>query len=343
MPNPPALVFEKAVKRQEKLRMALDGPPGGGKTWTALIIATELVKHTDGRVALIDSERSSARKYGADFDFDHLTLPDNSPHTYIAAVRTAVKQGYSVVIVDSLSHAWEGTLDLKDKVTKRQKSQNSFTAWREVTPVHEELVDILTRAPAHVIVTLRTKMDYLLQEGENGKVDVKKVGLAPIQRQGVEYEFDVVCDLDVEHTLTVSKSRCSALADAVIRRPDAELAERLWTWLAEGEEVLNAEQVAEILAVLDSVKDRQARIAAKEVFRARYGTPEEVRAAAFDDAMALARSLSGVQAPAPPADGSGRDDAPPHQGAPEPSTGGDEGPSETEVDEDEAREIAGAT
>jgi len=228
--------FTKAVKRKEKLRMALDGPPGSGKTWTSLTLAQVLAADVDGRIAVIDSERGSARKYASDFDFDHLELPDNSPHTYIGAIRAADEAGYAAIIIDSLSHAWEGTLELKDNVTKRQRG-DSFGAWREVTPVHNELVDTMLRVRAHLIVTMRTKMAHEIETDERtGKNKVVKLGLKPIQRDGVEYELDVVGDLDDENTLTISKSRCSALAGAVIRRPDEHLAKTLLGWLDDGED-----------------------------------------------------------------------------------------------------------
>lgn len=224
--------FQKAVKQQEKLRMALDGPAGAGKTWTALIIGSYLAEQTGGRIAVIDSERSSAKKYASDFDFDHLTLPDWSPHTYMGAVRSATEQGYAVIIIDSFSHAWEGVLELKDNATARSRSKNSYTeGWREATPVHSQLVDTVLRADAHVIATLRTKTEYVI----NDKGGVDKIGLKPVQREGVDFEFDVVGDMTAENAMVISKTRCSALTGQVIRKPDQRIAETLWAWLNDGD------------------------------------------------------------------------------------------------------------
>lgn len=249
-----SFTFTKAVKQQEKLRMAIDGPSGGGKTWTSLTIGTVLADAAGGRIALIDSERGSAKKYASDFDFDHLSLPDSNPHTYIGAIRAADEAGYSVVIVDSLSHAWEGTLELKDEVAKRSRN-DSFGAWREVTPIHNELVDTLLRADAHVIVTMRTKTAYAIEEYETEgrtRTRVQKLGLKPIQRDGVEYEFDVVGDMDVENTLVVSKTRCSALAGAVIRKPGVHLAKTLLAWLDDGQAVISGEDADRLKAELNA-------------------------------------------------------------------------------------------
>jgi hypothetical protein len=242
--------FTKAVKQQEKLRMAIDGPSGGGKTWTSLRIATVLAEAAGGRIAVIDSERGSARKYASDFDFDHLSLPDSNPHTYIGAIGAAAEAAYAVLVVDSLSHAWEGTLELKDDVAKRSRSGNSFDAWREVTPVHNDLVDALLRFPGHVIVTMRTKTAYVIEEYEdaNGRTKTKpvKIGLKPIQRDGVEYEFDVVGDIDLENTLVISKTRCSQLAGEVIRKPGEQLAKTLLAWLDDGVPIIDAATAAEL-------------------------------------------------------------------------------------------------
>jgi energy-coupling factor transporter ATP-binding protein EcfA2 len=243
------LTFTRAIKSAEKLRLALDGPTGSGKTWTALIIATWLAEKAGGRVALIDSERSSALKYAKHFDFDHLPLPDFSPHTYMAAVRAAEAGGYAVIVVDSFTHAWEGVLELKDNVTARSRSKNSYTeGWREATPVHNQLVDAVLRANAHVICTLRTKTEYVINDDKS----ISKVGLKPIQRDGVEYEFDVVADMDQQNTLLVSKTRCPELHEAVIRKPDERFAQTLWDWLNDGEPAIPAPEAMRLTAAINA-------------------------------------------------------------------------------------------
>lgn len=272
-------VFTKAVKSQEKLRMALDGPAGSGKTWTALILATDLAKREGGRVAVIDSERSSAKKYASDFDFDHLTLPDWSPFTYMNAVRSAVEAGYPLIVIDSFSHAWEGVLELKDNATARSRSKNSYTeGWREATPVHNELVDTVLRADAHVIATLRTKTEYVIEDGKP-----QKVGMKPIQRDGVDFEFDVVGDMTSENSMVISKTRCSALTGQVFRKPTAALAETLWDWLTDGEELISVGEAEAITEVLNSASGDVRR-----QWREKFGVrPGELPAARRDEATAF--------------------------------------------------------
>lgn len=277
--------FQRAVKAQEKARIALDGVTGGGKTWTALTLGTFFADKEGGRIAVIDSERSSAKKYASDFDFDHLTLPDSSPHTYIAAINAAIEGEYSVIIIDSLSHAWEGTLDLKDSVSKRSRSGNSFDAWREVTPVHNQLIDTMLRAPAHIIATMRTKTEYLVEKDEHtGKSSISKVGLRPMQREGVEYEFDIVGDLDTENTLVISKTRCSALNGAVVRKPGNELARTIWDWLNDGEPVVTKEQASLVVEAF-TVFDSERRTDVKKAFIEIFGRPNELVISRLDEAM----------------------------------------------------------
>lgn len=280
------LTFTKAVKAQEKLRMALDGPSGSGKTWTSLTIGQYLAAKEGGRVAVIDSERSSAKKYAQHFDFDHLTLPDSSPHTYQAAIEAAVDAGYAVIVIDSLSHAWEGTLALKDEVAKRSRSNDSFGAWREVTPIHNALVDTLLRAPAHVIATMRSKTEYVVEKDDQGKTKVTKLGLKPVQRDGVEFEFDVVGDMDQENTFIVSKTRCHELAGAVIPKPGDKLAETLWGWLTDGEPPADAAAVAEIKARVNALGKE-----ARREFLNRFGHPDSLLASQLDDAVTLVDRL----------------------------------------------------
>jgi hypothetical protein len=228
--------FQKATRKKAKLRLALLGPSGAGKTWTALTIARGLGK----RIAVIDSERGSASLYAGDAaDFDVLELETFSPRTYVEAIKDAEREGYDVIVVDSLTHAWSGkggALEMVDNVSKRSQSGNSFNAWREVTPEHNALVDAMLMCKAHLIATLRVKTEYVLEEDHRGKKVPKKVGMQPIQRDGLEYEFTLVADMNLQHELIVTKTRCKLFDNAVIPRPDGEVAKKLLGWLESGEE-----------------------------------------------------------------------------------------------------------
>ena len=231
-------MFQKATRKKAKARIAIDGASGSGKTYTALIAATSLAN--GGKIAVIDTERGSASLYSDEFDFDVVELQNFNPRNYINAIDAAEEQGYSVIVIDSMSHAWEGEggiLDMHDNATKRQSTQNSYTAWKDVTPVHREFVDRILQSSCHVIATMRSKMEYSQEKDGSGKTVIRKIGLAPIQRSGTEYEFTVVCDMDVEHNLVVSKSRCKAVADAVVSKPDKKFFDIITKWLDAGIEV----------------------------------------------------------------------------------------------------------
>ena len=228
--------FTKATKRKVKARFAIDGPSGSGKTYTALVAATVLAE--GGKIAVIDTEHGSASLYSDIFTFDVLELDNFNPENYTNAIQAAEKAGYAVIVVDSLSHAWEGeggALDMADDATRRMKSPNSYTAWKEVTPIHRKMVDAMLGSPAHIVATMRSKMEYV-QEKDNtsGKTVIRKVGMAPVQRQGMEYEFTLVGDMDIDHTIVVSKSRCPALADAVEKKPGKDFFKRFLDWLNSG-------------------------------------------------------------------------------------------------------------
>jgi hypothetical protein len=227
------LSFSKATKTQSRLRLALVGPSGSGKTYTALTIAQHLGK----RVAVIDTERGSASKYADIFTFDVLNLDTFSPLTYVDAIKAAESAGYDVLVIDSLSHAWmgkEGALEQVDNAAKRSSSHNSYTAWRDVTPMHNALIDAMLQSKCHIIGTMRSKTEYVIEEDERGKKVPRKVGMAPVQRDGLEYEFDVVGDMDLDNNFLVSKTRCPALAGKVIKKPGKPLADTLAAWLSDG-------------------------------------------------------------------------------------------------------------
>lgn len=237
-----AMQFKKATKQQAKARVAIAGPSGAGKTYTALALATAI----GSRVAVIDTEHGSASKYaGEPFEFDVLELSDFHPRAYIEAVRAAEAAGYDALVIDSGSHEWSGTggcLELVDAAAKRLKG-NSYVAWGEVTPLHNQFIEAMHQSKLHLIVTYRSKMDYVQTE-TNGRKEVKKVGMAPITRDGAEYEFDIVLDMDLNHDAVISKTRCSALTDKVFHRPGRELADAIKAWLSDGAQATPSAPVA---------------------------------------------------------------------------------------------------
>jgi hypothetical protein len=226
--------FTKATKSQSRARIALIGPSGSGKTYSAL----EMARGLGERIAVIDTEHGSASKYADRFGFDVLNLEHHDPITYVKAIQAAEAAGYDVIVVDSLSHAWSGSggaLEQVDAAAKRSKG-NSYVAWRDVTPKHNAMVNALVGCKAHLIVTMRAKTAYELQKDDKtGKVQPIKIGMAPIQRDGVEYEFDVVADIDLDHNLIVSKTRMSDLDGLVEHKPGFELGRRIADWLTDGE------------------------------------------------------------------------------------------------------------
>lgn len=230
------MAFQKATKERAKLRLALIGPAGSGKTYTALNIANNLGK----KIAVIDTERGSASLYSDKFDFDVLELQTFEPEGYIAGIRDAAESGYDVLIIDSLSHAWSGKggiLEFVDNAARRSGGGNSFGAWRDATPKHNALVEAILAVPVHVIVTMRSKMEYVQEkDAKTGKTTVRKVGLQPIQREGLEYEFTVTADLDIEHNMIISKTRCETITDKVFNRAGKDVAQTLLDWLNTGSE-----------------------------------------------------------------------------------------------------------
>lgn len=231
-------MFQKATRRAVKVRIGLVGPSGSGKTMTALRIAMGLVP--GGRIAVIDTEGESARLYVGEtvpegvIAFDVLELDDYHPDRFVEAIKAADAEGFDVVIIDSLSHAWEGVLDEKDRVAAQSRSKDTFGAWRTVTPMHNNLVQTILRSSCHVIATMRAKTEYLV-ERDGGRNKISKVGLAPVQRAGMEYEFTIVGDIELDtHNLVVSKTRCNELDGKVIPKAGGELGRTIARWLAGG-------------------------------------------------------------------------------------------------------------
>lgn len=220
-------MFRKAERKQSRLRIAIAGPAGSGKTYSALLIAFGI----GGRIAMIDTERGSGSLYAHLGDYDVAEInPPFTTEKYIEAIKEAERSNYDVLIIDSLSHAWAGEGGLLDQHGHiADRTNNSWAAWRKVTPKHNQLVEAMLQSNCHIIATMRSKMEYA-QVIENGKAVVKKLGMNPIQRDGMEYEFTVFFDLDQEHIATATKDR-TGLFDGQFFKPTKEIGRRLVEWL----------------------------------------------------------------------------------------------------------------
>lgn len=226
-------LFKKAVKSQSRLRLALYGPSGAGKTFTSLAIASGMGE----KIALIDTERGSASKYADLFGFDVCELQDKSIDSYVAAIRGAGSAGYDVLVVDSLSHAWAELLEEINRLTKSKFKGNSWSAWSDGSPKQKQLVDSILGCDSHVIATMRSKTEWS-QDNSGGKARPVKIGLSPEQGKGIEYEFDMLASITPEHIMYVEKDRTAKFQDKTIEKPGAEFGKDLVAWLNTGEAAL---------------------------------------------------------------------------------------------------------
>jgi hypothetical protein len=222
-------MFKKAQRTQTKLKIGFSGPSGSGKTYSALRLATGM----GGRIAVIDTENNSASLYGNQFNFDVASI--SAPYTtakYLAALKQAEDDGYDIIIIDSTSHQWAGDggiLWRKEQVDRR--GGNSFTNWSKFTPEHEQFKSAVINCTKHLICTLRSKQDYVMGENSKGKQAPTKVGLAPVQREGFEFELSLMFDMAMDHSAAASKDRTS-LFDGQIIKITEETGKTLMQWLS---------------------------------------------------------------------------------------------------------------
>jgi hypothetical protein len=232
------LVPRKAEKKRVKLKMAVQGPSGSGKTWGALALAKNL--WPDARVCLIDTENESASLYADKFAFD--TIPLGPPFTtarYVECIDAIVKGGYDVLIIDSITPQWDGEggiLRRKEALERANPNANGYALWSRFTPEHEAFKQIILQSPVHVICTMRSKQEYALQPDEKGKLKPVKLGLAPIQRDQLDYEFTLVFDVNLSHNAAVSKDRTGLFDEQGVNLADPKTADAIRGWLESGVE-----------------------------------------------------------------------------------------------------------
>lgn len=235
----PAFTFEKAVKHAAKARVALVGPSGSGKSYTGLVLARELAG-PDGTIAAVDTEHGTLEKYADLFDFSHVKLDSFTAINFFATLKSAEDAGFSVILYDSLSHFWmgkDGTLEFVDERTKtaRSKGADQMTGWKDWSPTERAMIDAILQSPLHVVVTMRTKteyreVEYTKRDGQKG-TKREKVGLMPVQRQGLEYEFDLIGYMDDENTFITDKTRCVDYRQKALTTPTGKDFRAFKKWL----------------------------------------------------------------------------------------------------------------
>ena len=229
-----------AQRKQAKLKMSLQGPSGSGKTYSSLLLAKGMAGDW-GKVVVIDTENESSNLYAHLGDFKVLSLKGPfTPEKYIDAITICEQAGMEVIIIDSVTHEWENLLDFHSNL-----QGNSFTNWAKVTPRHSAFVQKILQSPCHIIATMRTKQDYVLNE-KNGKMVPEKVGLKPVQRDGMDYEFTLVFDLDSKNNAVASKDRTGLFYGQPEQRLTEETGKRLMDWCTTGASITPIEVVARI-------------------------------------------------------------------------------------------------
>lgn len=198
--------LQQAHRKEAKIKMALQGPSGSGKTMSALLLAIGITNDWN-KVAVIDTEKSSAHLYSNLGNYKVITIqPPYSPESYIEAITICENAGMEVVIIDSISHCWEYLLDFHSNL-----AGNSFQNWAKVNPRLNAFIDKVLHTPCHIIATMRTKQAYVLNL-KDGKYVPEKVALKSVFRDGIEYEFTIVFDINFKHNAIASKDRTQLFA-----------------------------------------------------------------------------------------------------------------------------------
>ncbi len=245
------LQLRKATRQKAKIRLGLSSVSGGGKTYSSILIAKGLATSMD-KIALIDTENGSGDLYANLGDYNVITLEaPYSPERYIEAISTCEIAGMEVIIIDSITHEWDGKGGILE--ISNSMAGNSYTNWAKLTPRHQAFIDKILQCKAHVITTVRRKQDYEMITNSQGKLVPQKVGLKEVTREGFEYELTVNLELDTNHNATTSKDRTGLFIDKPEFKPSVETGKMLLDWCEKGIEpikeipTLNNKQLTKLL------------------------------------------------------------------------------------------------
>jgi hypothetical protein len=227
--------LRKATRKKAKIRLGLSAVSGGGKTYSAILVAKGLVGDLS-KVAIIDTENGSADLYAhlGDFNVLPLTAPF-TPERYIEAIKSCEKAGMEVIIIDSISHEWDGKGGCLEIV---ETLGGKYQDWAKVTPRHQAFIEAILHSPSHIITTVRRKQDYEMIKDGN-KIRIEKGGLKEITREGFEYELTINLELDTQHNATASKDRTQLFMGKPAFVPSEKTGELIANWCEQGEESFN--------------------------------------------------------------------------------------------------------
>lgn len=252
-------MFQKASKEQCKLRLALFGVSGGGKTYSSLLLA----KGLGGKIALIDTEHNSASKYADRFDFDVCNLDKPTIGNMLMTIKEA--SSYDVLIIDSLTHSWLELLQEVEQVARAKFGGNTWSAWSEGTPKQQKLINALLDFPGHVIVTMRSDTNWTTTTNDRGKVVPVRIGEAPKQGKNIEYEFDMLIQLSQDHMGLVLKDRTGKYQDQCFVI-DENFGKQLGEWLQDGgqptQQVVKHDPITELRGdeLIEKFKERTLKL-----------------------------------------------------------------------------------
>lgn len=243
--------LRKATRQKAKIRLGLSAVSGGGKTMSALLIAFGMTGDWS-KIALIDTENGSGDLYAHLGDYNVLPLQaPYSPERYIECIKDCENAGMDVIIIDSISHEWDGNggcLEIQEKLGGK------YQDWAKVTPRHQAFIQSIIESKCHIITTVRRKQDYEMSKDSSGKIKVEKAGLKEVTREGFEYELTANLEIDVRHNATASKDRTGLFADKPPFIPSVETGKMIIEWCENGEDVGAA--VDEAIAKLSNCNSR---------------------------------------------------------------------------------------
>lgn len=244
-------VVRDARREEAKLRLFVDSPSGGGKTYGALLLA----KGLGGKIVVIDTERKSSMKYQGRPELPEFRViefdPPYSPESYIEAIDAAEADGAAVIIIDSTSHEWEGPggcLELVDEIARAKFRGNTWSAWSELTPRHRRFIDRMLSSKCHIIATARAKTETSQVE-DGGRKKVVKLGMKSIARDGTEFEFDVVLNIVHDGHFAVASKDRTGIFSGDPKPITEETGRKLAAWLSDGSP--SPERVLDAVAKID--------------------------------------------------------------------------------------------
>jgi hypothetical protein len=188
--------IRKAKREGARLVVGIAGISGSGKTYSALQLAYGLANFDASKVGFIDTENRRGSLYAdtlvsqgtgevQQFYIGDLE-PPFTPQRYSDAIKAFQDAGVEVLVIDSISHEYEGTggvLEMREPLPGKQGKRDNYAKAE-----HKKMMNTLLQSNMHIVACVRAREKVIIEK-VGGETKYIPQGVQPICEKNFMFEM----------------------------------------------------------------------------------------------------------------------------------------------------------